>query len=129
MAKKIERVYHPWWKWECYKAGFFNTSPPDGLDEEECKERYRVFLSDLSRFGRAMDRVLGEWPHSCEQFLTNPTMNKIAWLGQAALCIDTGIPSKYRAGFKLLTEEQQQAADQLAAEYLDKWRSKHKHHR
>jgi hypothetical protein len=48
-------------------------------------------------------------------------MNRIAWLGQAAMCYATGIPSKYRGGFNLLTERQQQKANEIALIYLNKW--------
>jgi hypothetical protein len=48
-------------------------------------------------------------------------MNRIAWLGQASLCYATGIPSTYRTGFHLLNEEQQEKANNIALEYLNKW--------
>jgi hypothetical protein len=53
-------------------------------------------------------------------------MNRIAWLGQAAMCYATGIPSKYRNGFNLLTEEQQQKANEIALIYLNKWLKKNR---
>lgn len=117
---KPKRIYYTWDKWECYPAGFYETGK-DGMTDEECKNKYREFLSDLSRFGMAMDRVLNEWKNSCEHYLTNESMNRIAWLGQASACIEMGIPSKYRSGYFLLTDEQQKAADLLALEYLNKW--------
>lgn len=117
----IERIYHPWWKWECYKAGFFNTTPPAGVDKTKAMEMYAEFLSDLGKFAKGMERVFNEWPRSCEQFLSNPSMNRIAWLGQAAMCIETGIPACFRGGFKLLNVSQQDAANELAKEYLERW--------
>jgi len=119
---KIKRIYHTWDKWECYPAGFYENGK-DGMTDQECKDAYRYFLSDLPRFGMAMDRVLSEWKNSCEHYLTNEGMNRIAWMGQSAACIDMGIPSKYRSGYFLLTDEQQKAADLLALEYLNKWLS------
>lgn len=121
MKIKIPRKYRPWWEWECYRAGFFSTTPPKGLDADRCREMYRDFLSDLSRFDKAMSRVVVEWPNSCEHFLTNPTMNKIAWFGQAAACIEMGVPAMFRAGFKLLTPEQQEAANALANNHYERW--------
>lgn len=82
---------------------------------------YRDFLANLDRFEAAIKRVFREWPHSCEQFLTNTSMNRVAWIGQSALCIETGIPSVFRGGYKLLTKKQQIAADRLAQKYLDGW--------
>jgi hypothetical protein len=48
-------------------------------------------------------------------------MNRIAWLGQASLCIDSGIPSRFCGGYNLLTSEQQKDADLKALEYLNIW--------
>ena len=126
--KKIDymnRIYHHWEKWECYKAGFFRTTPPEGMDKNMAEIAYSEFLSDTKRFAKAIERVFVEWPHSCEQFLTNPSMNRVAWLGQAAMCIETGVSSKFRAGFKLLSEDEQQAANACAKRYLDQWLESH----
>lgn len=116
----IERIYHTWDKWECYPLGFYENSLP-GKTDEECREMYRAFLADLPRFRAALERVLAEWPNSTEHYLTNEKMNRIAWLGQAAACIDMGMPQRYRSGYFGLTDEQQQAADTLALEYLNRW--------
>ena len=115
----ISRVYHPWWDWECYKAGFYKTTCE--VNDAKAKEMYRDFLRDLGAFSKGMNRVTTEWPNSCEQFLTNPSLNRIAWLGQSAMCISTGIPSCYRAGFKLLTAAEQASANGLAQEHLTWW--------
>lgn len=118
------RVYHTWDKWECYPAGFYEGGK-DGIEDDDCKEMYRSFLSDLDRFDAALRRVVSEWGNSCEHYLTNEAMNRVAWLGQASACIAMGLPSKYRSGYFLLTEDQQKAADSLALEYLNKWLAEH----
>lgn len=115
-----KRIYHTWDKWECYPAGFYENQK-NGISDEKCKEMYRAFLSDLDVFGNALSRVLSEWKNSCEHYLTNEAMNRIAWLGQASACIALGLPSKYRSGYFLLTDEQQKMADNLALKYLNKW--------
>jgi len=114
------RIFHTYEKWECYKAGFYNGFK-DGMKKEECEEAYRVFLSDTQRFADTLEKVIVEWKHSCEHYLTNGAMNRIAWLGQAAACYAMGIPSAFRSGFSLLTEEQQAAANEVALVYLNKW--------
>ena len=50
-------------------------------------------------------------------------MNRIAWLGQAAMCYATGVPSKYCSGFNLLTNEQQNTANEIALIALNTWLS------
>lgn len=119
------RIFHTFDKWECHKAGFYKPSPPPGYSASQCREMYRGFLADLPRFGAALERVTAEWIASCEHYLTNAAMNRIAWLGQAAMCLGTGVSSEFRAGYFLLTEEQQNAADALALEWLNKWLERH----
>ena len=121
--QKIKRIYHTWDKWECYPAGFYENSKT-GMTKDECENEYKNFLSDIARFENALLRVITEWKSSCEHYLTNEKMNRIAWLGQASLCIESGIPSCFRSGYFLLTKEQRQAADLKALEYLNKWLSK-----
>lgn len=122
--KKLKRIYHPYWDWECYHAGFFNTAPPVGMDADRALNGYMDFLSDVSKFRDAMEQVAERWPKSCEHFLTNTSMNRVAWLGQAAMCITTGVPSTFRAGFKMLTPIKQEAANQAAQEFLANWEDK-----
>jgi hypothetical protein len=95
------------------------------MTEENCEKEYAKFLADIPRFKRAMDRVLLEWKNSCEHYLTNESMNRIAWLGQSAACIDMGIPRRFRGGFNLLAEDQKLAANDAALEYLNKWLVQH----
>lgn len=120
-ANDGERIYHTWDKWECYRAGFYAERPPNGMTQEEGEELYREFLSDPSRFEAALKIVTTEWPHSCEHYLTNDRMNRIAWLGQASVAQALGLPSLCRGGYHRLTDEQKQAADALALKYLNIW--------
>ncbi len=117
----MQRIYHRWEKWECYKAGFFEEHPPKGMTIEDCQQAYAEFLRDLKTFKAAAYRVIDEWINSCEHNLTNETMNRIAWMGQSAMCIHTGIPSKYRGGYHLLTPEEQKAADETALSVINYW--------
>lgn len=114
------RVFHTYDKWECYAAGFYATTK-EGMTKEDCEEAYREFLSDTNRFADTLEHVITEWKNSCEHYLTNAAMNRIAWLGQAAACYAMGIPSQFRNGFYLLTDAQQKKANETALIYLNKW--------
>jgi ParB-like chromosome segregation protein Spo0J len=118
------RVFHTYDKWECHRAGFYATTKA-GMTKAECESAMRDLLADLPRFKKALDGVISEWPNSCEHYLTNSAMNRIAWLGQAATCYALGIPAAYRGGFYLLTEQQQQAANKAALRALNKWLKAH----
>lgn len=117
----MNRIYHTWDKWECYLAGFYDTRPKGGESKVECEEIYRSFLSNTEYFGRVLDKVISEWKNSCEHYLTNGSMNRIAWLGQASLSYEFGIPASYRGGFNLLTEDEKKEANSTALKYLNKW--------
>jgi len=116
------RVFHTWDKWECYPAGFHeNRVPWLAWTDDEAREVYQLFLRNDRLFRAALERVLAEWPVSCEHNLTNQNMNRLAWLGQASACIAFRIPSAYRGGFYLLTKEEQDRANDTALEYLNRW--------
>jgi len=114
------RIFHTYDKWECEKAGFYKQQV-DGMTAEECRIAYRDFLSDLDRFRDAANSVINEWKNSCEHYLTNFAMNRIAWIGQAAMCYATGIPSKFCSGYNLLTDEQKEAANLVALDVINDW--------
>lgn len=116
-----DRIFHTFDKWECHKAGFYETKAPAGLTADNCRAYYRELLRDIAEFERVLECVISEWKHSCEHYLTNSSMNRIAWLGQAALCYKYGIPSEFRGGYGLLNEAEQLAADEAALRALNNW--------
>ena len=118
------RIFHTFDKWECHKAGFY-LNGKDGMTGLQCEQAYAEYLSDIPRFIEGLDGVLREWVNSCEHYLTNKAMNRIAWLGQAAMCYSTGIPSKFCSGFNLLTTEQQDKANIAALDALNFWMKKY----
>ena len=114
------RIFHTYHNWECEKAGFYKQQV-DGMTAEQCRIAYRDFLADEDRFRNAANAVINKWVNSCEHYLTNFAMNRIAWIGQAAMCYETGIPSKFCSGFNLLTDEQKERANRVALDVLNDW--------
>lgn len=121
----LRRIYHPWHKWECFRAGFYNSIAPNGWSPGRAKGFYRDFLGNDRLFASSMGRVEREWICSSEHFLTNSNINRVAWLGQAAACISMSLPNCFRGGFSLLTESQQRQANELAFEFLRGWLYRH----
>ena len=119
-----DRIFHTYDKWECHKAGFY-ASKKDGMTSEQCEKEYANYLSNENRFRDGLNGVINEWINSCEHYLTNKAMNRIAWLGQAAMCYSTGIPSKFCGGFNLLSPEQQDKANLIALDALNFWMKKY----
>jgi len=121
----MRRIYHHCETWECLAMYRADVTPIQDLDA--MLRAYAAFLRDDRRFRRALQRVVTEWPISCEQFLLNESINRIAWLGQAAMCIETGVPRKYRAGFMQLSEAERTRANATAHETLNTWLRDHAH--
>jgi len=115
----VVRVYHRWDQWECAYAGMYDSKAV--IDEPEKKERYVGFFSCNDKFQRGIDRVFTEWTVSCENFLTNQSINRIAWIGQAAVCIELGLCSGYKGWFWMLSEQKQSQANALAFYNLSSW--------
>jgi ParB-like chromosome segregation protein Spo0J len=115
-----ERIFHTYDKWECHKAGFY-ASKKEGMTSEQCKQSYADFLSDDLLFRQYLLIVITEWKHSCEHYLSNKSMNRIAWLGQAAMCAYNGVPSIFCSGFNLLSEQEKNIANHTALEFLNMW--------
>jgi len=114
------RMFHTYEKWECHKAGFYATQK-QGWTHEECKAEFKRILSDQKIFADTLEKVITEWKYSCEHYLTNRAMNRIAWLGQAAVCYLSGIPSRYSGAWFEIDEETRKQADETALIYLNKW--------
>lgn len=114
------RIFHTYDQWECHKAGFYK-SVKEGMTTEECKEEFKRVLSDQKLFASILEKVIVEWKNSCEHYLTNSSMNRIAWLGQASVCYETGVPSKYSNAWFEIDEETRKEANDTALIYLNKW--------
>lgn len=120
----MKRIYHTWDKWECYPAGFYENKSKLDISSDQAEQMYAKFLSDSSAFEAALSRVVNEWKNSCEHYLSNENMNRIAWLGQASACIALGLPACHRGGFNLLSADEQLAANELALKWLNVWLEK-----
>lgn len=116
------RIFHTWDKWECYKAGFYESGLKD-RNHEECEAEFKRVLSDANLFSQILSKLITEWKHSCEHYLTNRSMNRIAWLGQAAVCYETGVPARYSSAWFDISQAKRDEADQVALKYLNQWLS------
>ncbi len=118
--KDTTRIFHTYDKWECHKAGFYKTKKT-GWTNDECKNEFIKILSDEKLFAEILEKIITEWKYSCEHYLTNKSMNRIAWLGQAAVCYHSGVPSVYSNAWFDIPKDKQDKANIVALEYLNKW--------
>jgi hypothetical protein len=65
--------------------------------------------------------VINYWPNVTEHNLTNRSLNRVAWLGQAAMAYKYKIPAVYSSGWQLLDEDEQHAANVVAHHVLNFW--------
>ncbi len=114
------RIFHTFDKWECHKHGFYASTKKD-WSHEQCENEFKRILSDQELFASILEKIIVEWKFSCEHYLTNSSMNRIAWLGQAAVCYESGIPSRYSSAWFDISEENREKANKTALVYLNKW--------
>lgn len=77
----ITQLFYPYWDWECYKNGMY-TDAVDVTKIEECES----LLLDTEMFLHYGKEMVDSWPISCDNFLSNSSINRIAWIGQAVCC-------------------------------------------
>jgi|TARA_Y100000310_G_scaffold342084_1_gene443694 hypothetical protein len=114
------RVYHHYTKWEDHKYGFYDNCSGE-LKGEKIKAVVRMFNSKNLTV-KYMNRVIDEWKYSCEHNLTNPSMNKIAYIGQGACCLYAQVPNTVTMeAWNLLDKNTQDRSDAIAKKVIDKW--------
>lgn len=114
------RIFHTYDKWECHKAGFYKSTK-DGWSHEQSETEFKRILSDQDLFSEILNKLIIDWKFSCEHYLTNTSMNRIAWLGQAAVCYHSGVPSRYSSAWFDIDAETRDKANATALKYLNKW--------
>lgn len=117
------RFYIEWYKWECYNNGMWRSLPKE--DEEDMLKKAIDFTGDYKRYGEAMNKVIWEWENSMLHFLSNPSINKKAYIGHCATQHAINCPEYItRQAWKFLTDEQRFLADKEAWECYLKFKQK-----
>lgn len=116
----MERIYHNYENWEDFKLGFYDNI--SGKNKDELINKVVELFSSKSLTEKFMNKVIVEWPNSCEHNLSNISMNRIAYLGQAACCIYSGVPSTITMfAWSLVSKEKRDQADKIAESIINKW--------
>jgi hypothetical protein len=125
MDYKIERVFHPYWVWEDFKNGMWNSTSKS--ERQQIIDICLYFMEDTDAFGTSMLAVVDEWPISCEHNLTSISNNRRAWIGQAASCMATGSPEDVtRAAWGMLSEEKKEKANKKADTAIELWEDRYR---
>lgn len=116
----MERIYHRFENWECYKAGFFKNESTE--DKDFLSKKVIELFSDSKKTEFFMKKVINEWPNSCEHNLTNISMNRVAWLGQSACCLYAQIPFKVTMeNWRNVPEDKQKLACSIAEKLINQF--------
>jgi hypothetical protein len=119
------QIYKPYHLWEDYKFGMWRKETKDY--EEKNIDAIIDFTGDYKLYGNSMLLVIKEWPVSCEHNLTNLSLNRKAWLGHAACCIEHGWPEYLvRRAWGMLSEQQRFHANNFAQSVIDSWEINYK---
>ena len=116
----MNRIYHPYHLWEDFKCGFY-----DNISGEEKKHKIskviEMFNSEELTL-KYMNMVVNDWKYSCEHNLTNESLNKIAYIGQAACCLYGGVPNTITMeAWSMLDKSIHERSDNIANKILLKW--------
>jgi hypothetical protein len=118
--KDETRIFHTYDKWENVEYNFYGAEHSK-WSKLQCEHKYKELMTDIVEFKKVLLNVTSEWKHSCEHNLTNRSLNRIAWLGQAAMAYKYNIPCIYSSGWQLLSEIEQGKANSIALDVLNLW--------
>lgn len=116
--QKFKRVYHHYLDWEELDYGMWSYSS----DKKRHLAKAVEFTGNHRLYGRFMMRVVSEWHISCENALTDYSLNRKAWVGHAACALAIGCPEYItREAWGLLTDEQRILANKQAERAITRW--------
>lgn len=115
---KLKRVYRRYQEWEEIKFNMWGSVE----NKKTALQEAIVFTSDHVLYGRYMRKVIKEMPVSCENALTDYSINRKAWIGHAAVALALNCPEDItREAWKNLTYEQQLLANEEASRAIREW--------
>lgn len=117
----MKRFYTHYEKWECWKNGMYE----DSLCDKKISQSIDL-LSDCTRFFHVMENMSLIWVNSAMQHLSNPAINRRAYLGRSACCFDHNSNIEcVRVAWNTLSNREQSQANRCAQNFIIKFVSKH----
>lgn len=115
---KFKRVYHHYLDWEEIDSNMWGSV----TNKQKYLEKAIEFTGDHKKYGRFMQKVVDTWKVSCENALTDYSLNRRAWVGHAACALALGCPESItREAWGKLTDEQQLLANKEADRAIKLW--------
>ena len=120
-----KQIFHPWHLWEDHKHGFYSVNKQS--DKAVLSEKIIELFESRGLTEKYMRLVCDKWVKSCEHNLTNQSMNKIAWLGQAASCLYCGASCFLTMNnWNKLSFSDRVESDRIAIRIIKEWEQKKK---
>lgn len=112
-------------QWETFIDGMYKTKE-DILNYQILFESASVLLKNNDLFLNQGLLMIEAYQKACDTFLTNKSINKIAFIGQATACFYKKIPEIVTKDcFKSLSLYDQYKADDTAKKILAKYNERH----
>lgn len=116
--RAFSKVYHPYFLWEEIKFNMWGKVD----DKSAYLSKAIEFTGDWDLYGSWMIKVVNDWPISCENSLTDMSMNRRAWIGHAAVAYAIQCPEDIvRLAWGKLTDEQRILANGKADKAIKLW--------
>jgi hypothetical protein len=119
----MKQIYHNYLLWEDYKNGMYETVFDN---ESELINKSILLLSDKDEFNIKCKEVIDSWVKCTDVNLTNKSINRQSWLGQAVCCYCFGTPEiATRKAWGKLSNETKKQANLIADENIKYYERKH----
>lgn len=113
------QVFYHYTLWEDWINGMYSKKR---INEDALIENCYTLLCDPDRLYSSMVKVIENWPLSSSQNLSNPNINKQAWLGQSACCFEFKANAyTTKISWSKLTNEQKILANESADKSYRYW--------
>lgn len=115
---KMDQFFEHHEKWECLKYGMYSSKKP----KDEMVLKSAKLLSDQVLFGDALNKLKLSWPVSLKVHLTNSGINRKAYLGRAACCVELGVNElTVQIAWRTLDTETQKEANKTAQNFIKQY--------
>lgn len=122
---KTKQIFVHYKLWEDFHAGMWRKLVKH--EEDSFRLSAIEFTGDHVKYGGAMLRVINEWPYTCMHNLSNPSINRRAFIGHAACALEINCPEYIvRQAWWRLTEDQRILADGQADNAIKIWEQRRK---
>jgi hypothetical protein len=121
----MNRIYHHYEKWEDFKAGFYDNIT--GNNKEKLILKVIELFNNPALTEKYMRKAINEWIYSCEHNLSNISLNRIAYIGQAACCLYASVPCTITMNaWNKIHISYRNVADSIAIKIIKEWEQNQK---